>query len=138
MFGEDGFILDFKTSCTVDEAVAKMLGYMRACVRRKIIPIGEYGMNEEVFNTLPSFVGDIEEHFYSLYNDIGESLNAAQESNDIEQLNIYEEKLRHCDALCNNARLSGIARVARVPKLLTGRNPATAVAKMRCRETQWP
>ena len=43
----DEIYIDFSTSCTRDEAVAKLLGWMRGPIRRKYINVTEDGISED-------------------------------------------------------------------------------------------
>ncbi|SDZ11710.1 hypothetical protein [Nitrosomonas halophila] len=65
---EDVIIPNLNTSCTVDEAVAKMLGWLQGPIRKAIININEYGIPENEMPTLPDLQCSLKEHLMEVQN----------------------------------------------------------------------
>lgn len=55
--GADAFKLDLRTSCTRDEAVAKLVGWMRSPIRRAFVEKQDGGVSADEMREAPSLLG---------------------------------------------------------------------------------
>jgi hypothetical protein len=78
---QDDFAIDFRTSCTADEAVAKLLGWMKGLRLPKNILVTEYGISADQLPALLSMDGPLEEYLAELLTARVASLAAAERTN---------------------------------------------------------
>lgn len=77
---EEDKIVDYKPSCTVDEAVAKMLGWLRGMYRDRLVPINEYGIPIESLPSAHSMGGPLIEQLNEMRMAARHTLFAAVEA----------------------------------------------------------
>jgi hypothetical protein len=65
---EDEVLLDLRPSCTRDEAVAKLLGWLQGPIRRRIVDVTLDGISEDQLPTLHSLSGSVEQHLLERRN----------------------------------------------------------------------
>lgn len=65
---EDDLFIDYRTSCTNEEAVAKMLGWMKGCGRKRVINMTEYGIPANELPYLHSLESSLEEQLMEIRN----------------------------------------------------------------------
>lgn len=86
---EDSIYIDPRTSCTKDEAIAKLLGWMRGDIRHKYIEMTLEGVPAESLTHMPSFEGSIWDFLIGQREDAQFALKTALDEyaeNDIERL----------------------------------------------------
>lgn len=66
--------VDLEQSCTIDVAVAKMLGYMRGHKRYKYIEVGKYGIAPDQLQFLHSLEEPLGVLLADVHNGIGQQL----------------------------------------------------------------
>lgn len=65
---EDDVFIDFKTNCTKEEAVAKMLGWTKGALRKRVISVTENGIPADELPYLQIFEGPLEDYLIDLRN----------------------------------------------------------------------
>lgn len=65
-FPSDNFTIDFKTSCTKEEAVAKLLGWLRGPICHESAVIEEHGVPADQLQYLDSLVFSLQEHLIGM------------------------------------------------------------------------
>jgi len=105
---EDDVIYDLSSSCTVEVAVAKMLGWMQGHIRKRIIIVSENGISEDQLPHLPSLEDSLQGQLMEMreaarqeFIKAAEKYNAGDESFD--DLRTKEEAVTKCDDLLNKA-----------------------------------
>lgn len=63
---EDDVVIVQETFCSVDTAVAKMLGWLRGSVRKRVVPVTEYGIPAEALPTAHSLGCSVDEQLRDL------------------------------------------------------------------------
>ncbi len=65
---EDELIIKLEASCTKEEAVAKMLGWLQGPIRKRVIQVTEYGISADQTPHLLQLESSLEEHLLELRN----------------------------------------------------------------------
>lgn len=97
---EDDVIPKLEASCTKEEAVAKMLGWLQGPIRKRVIQITEHGISADQMPHLPQLEGSLEEHLFELRYAARTLLIKAQEED--APLDVIKEKenaVIECDNL---------------------------------------
>jgi len=96
-------IFDPSTSCTKDEAVAKMLGWMKGHIRKALINVTEYGIPESELPFLPKLEGSVSDHLQELHEASRRRLIAALESSEPPEVleSCLEEEARYRNLMAN-------------------------------------
>jgi len=63
---EDEILVDLRTSCTKEEAVAKMLGWLQGHIRQKYVRVSEHGVSADQLPSLHSLDGSLQEQLLEL------------------------------------------------------------------------
>ena len=101
---EDEIVTDLRTSCSKDEAVAKILGWMQGPIRHKYIKVTEHGIPVEQLPTMHSLDGTLKEHLEDIYEAARQALFKAAETNpSFENIEEKYEELSNCAELINTA-----------------------------------
>jgi len=116
---EDEIIVDLRTSCTKEEAVAKMLGWMQGPLRLKYIKVNKHGVSADQLPHLYSFehslqqeLSDIKETARSEFLEAATIYGALYDSDDSDEFEeaaaaeLFSEKesaLAKCDELIKKA-----------------------------------
>jgi len=108
---EDEVIPNLNTSCTVDEAIAKMLGWLQGPIRKGIINIDEYGIPENEMPTLPALQCSLEEHLMEFRNAARQEFfkaleafdSAKEDSEKYAEVERMELEVNKCDKLLADA-----------------------------------
>lgn len=101
---EDEIIVDLSGSCTKDEAVAKLLGWMKGPIRPKIIRMTEHGISEDQLPLLPSMEDPLNVQLQEIREAASQAFIAAAETNATnEELEEKENAVTHVDLLIRKA-----------------------------------
>jgi hypothetical protein len=65
---EDDVIYDLSTSCSVEVAVAKLLGWMQGHIRQRITKVTEHGISEDQLRYIPSMENSLQQQLMELRN----------------------------------------------------------------------
>ncbi|MER2513543.1 MAG: hypothetical protein ABTQ25_14185 [Nitrosomonas ureae] len=87
---EDDIIPKIETSCTKEEAVAKMLGWLQGPIRKRVIQVTEHGIPADQMPYLLQLEGSLEEHLLELRNAARTEFFKALEEDAL--IDIIEEK----------------------------------------------
>jgi hypothetical protein len=97
-------ILNLRESCTKEEAVAMMLGWMQGCVRPKYVQLNEDGIPADQLLVMHSLDGSLQNHLADLraaaYQ---EFIDADNECASAEVLDEKNQAIINCDALSKKA-----------------------------------
>lgn len=63
---EDEILVDFRTSCTKEEAVGKLLGWMQGPIRKKYVEVNEQGISSDQLPFIHSLDGSLQEQLIEL------------------------------------------------------------------------
>lgn len=74
---EDEIIIDSRTSCTKDEAAAKLLGWMQGTIRKKYIKVTEHGIPEDQLAHLHSLDVSLSDQLVELREPVRQLLSKA-------------------------------------------------------------
>lgn len=97
----DEVFIDLRTSCTKDEAVAKMLGWMKGNIRPKYIEVTEHGIPAEQLQHLHSLEGSLQDELLEQREAARRKLiEAAESDGDIGEA---YEAVEKCDDLIRKA-----------------------------------
>lgn len=100
---EDEIIVDFRTSCTKEEAVAKLLGWMQGPIHLKFIQ-AKHGITADQLPHLHSLIFSLEEHLMALRETARhELLDAAEVGAAAEVIWEKDDAVAECDALIQKA-----------------------------------
>lgn len=88
---EDEVIIDLKTSCTKDEAVAKMLGWMKGSIRKRVINVTEHGIPADELPYLHTFEGPLESYLVDLRNAATDELLKAFEMDAADDVRVEKD-----------------------------------------------
>ena len=101
---EDEVYVDLSTSCTKDEAVAKMLGWMQGQKRLKYIQVSEHGIPADQLPYLHTLEAPLNEYLMALREAARHELLDAVEAGAADEV-IYEkdDAVAKCDALISKA-----------------------------------
>jgi hypothetical protein len=101
---EDEVYVDLSTSCTKDEAVAKMLGWMQGQKRLKYIQVSAHGISADQLPYLHTLEAPLNEYLMALRESARHELLDAVEAGAANEV-IYEkdDAVAKCDALINKA-----------------------------------
>jgi hypothetical protein len=101
---EDEILVDFRTSCTSEEAVAKMLGWMQGYTRPKSIRITEHGTPADQLSSMQSLGGSLQDQLLELREAARlEFVKAAELGAAFEVIQGKEKAVIECDAMINRA-----------------------------------
>jgi hypothetical protein len=105
---EDDVLYDLSPSCTVEVAVAKMLGWMQGHIRQRIIKVTEQGISADQLPHIPSLEGSLQDQLMEMRGAAKQAFIEAAEkyaSDDTSynDLRDKEEAVIECDALFNKA-----------------------------------
>jgi hypothetical protein len=101
---EDEILIDIRTSCTKDEAAAKMLGWMRGSIRRKFVRVTEQGISADQLPSLHSFEGSLQEHLQELHEAARlEFVRAVEKGAATTAIQAKEERVSECRNLISKA-----------------------------------
>lgn len=101
---ETDVIINIQTSCTRDEAVAKLLGWARGRYFPKSVQVTEHGINEVDLEKVAQFEGSVQEQLAAIYEKArSEFIDAAEACESHETLSILEGKVYECRALVDKA-----------------------------------
>jgi len=91
--------IDLRASCTMEEAVAKMIGWMHGCIRRNDLDGIEHDKTEDQLQHLHSLYVPLEKHLDTMREEARQQLVNAVEEND----DFYDkyDALERCDELIN-------------------------------------
>lgn len=101
---EDEILIDLRTSCTKDEAAAKMLGWMQGNIHSKYIKVTEDGISGDQLPFLQSLEGSLQDQLQELHEAARNALLDAAEANLSDE--IIQERvaaITRCNALTQNA-----------------------------------
>ncbi|PTQ79283.1 hypothetical protein [Nitrosomonas ureae] len=87
---EDDIIPKLKASCTKEEAVAKMLGWLQGPIRRRVIQVTEQGISADLMPHLSQLESSLEEQLLELRNAARTGFFKALEEDAL--IDIIEEK----------------------------------------------
>lgn len=97
----DEVFIDLRTSCTRDEAVAKMLGWMKGNIRPKYIEVTEHGIPAEQLQHLPTLEGSLQDELLEQREAARRKLIEAAESDG--GIGEAYEAVEKCDDLIRKA-----------------------------------
>lgn len=101
---ETDVIINIQTSCTRDEAVAKLLGWSRGRYFPRSVQVTEHGIDEVDLEKVALFEGAVQEQLASIYEKArSEFIGAAEAGESHETLSILEGKVRECRDLVDKA-----------------------------------
>ena len=89
---EDDIVIDLRASCTKDEAIAKLLGWLKGPLHPKYIRVSERGLDESHLIQLTTLDDSLESQLHELRENASQSLIDAVESD--ETGDVLEEKKR--------------------------------------------
>jgi hypothetical protein len=106
---EDEVLLDLRPSCTRDEAVAKLLGWMQGPIRKRVIELSEDGISADQLPTLYSLNGSLEQQLLDLREAARAALLAEAEKYlqdaDDAAMGRREAAVKDCDDLIRRAAM---------------------------------
>lgn len=103
---EDEFVTDKKASCSREEVVAKMLGWLQGTKRRPLTEITEFGISEEqlkhthTFDNL-SVLDLLTEHIYAAKKEYFASANS---DDSVEDIQVKENIVKQCSQRLEKAK----------------------------------
>lgn len=101
---ETDVIINIQTSCTRDEAVAKLLGWSRGRYFPRSVQVTEHGIDEVDLEKVAQFEGSVQEQLAAIYEKArSEFIDAAEAGESHETLSILEAKVHECRALVDKA-----------------------------------
>lgn len=101
---EDEILPDFRASCTKEEAVAKMLGWMHGPIRRKYIQVTENGISADQLPFLHSLEGSLQDQLMELREAARQELiKAADAGAPAEALQGHANAVVECEELMKTA-----------------------------------
>ena len=101
---EDEVIIDLKTSCTKDEAVAKMMGWLKGPIHPKLVKLTEAGLSEDQLISLPLLDVSLAEQLQEIRNTLSQRLiDTAEAEASNAELSIAHDAVDRIDALINTA-----------------------------------
>lgn len=103
---EDDIIPKLEASCTKEEAVAKMLGWLQGPIRRRVIQVTEHGISADQMPHLLQLEGSLEEHLLELRNAAcAIFFKALEEDAPLAVIEEKENAVIECDKLINLASI---------------------------------
>lgn len=103
-------VVELSGSCTIDEAVAKHLGWMQGAIRNQYVNVTEYGIPADQLANLPSHVSfNLSEQLSNMRNELYEKLEVEYqrcEDNDFSDMKKFDEiedALYECESLIEKA-----------------------------------
>jgi hypothetical protein len=101
---EDEILIKLETSCTKEEVVARMLGWMQDPIRKKLVEVTEYGIPEDELPFLHALDDSLEEQLREC-RDIAqhEFYKALEENTSYDVLKEKENTVTKCDELIETA-----------------------------------
>lgn len=101
---EDEILVNFATSCTKEEAVARLLGWMQGHIRQKNIRVTEHGISADQLLSLHSLDGSLQEQLIELREAARmEFVKAAETGAALEVIQAKEEAVKEVDNLIEKA-----------------------------------
>ena len=101
---ETDVIINIQTSCTRDEAVAKLLGWSRGRYFSRSVQVTGHGIDEVDLAKVAQFEGSVQEQLAAIYEKArSEFIDAAETGESHETLSILEGKVHGCRALVDKA-----------------------------------
>jgi hypothetical protein len=101
---ETDVIINIQTSCTRDEAVAKLLGWSRGRYFPQSVQVTEHGIDKVDLERVAQFEGSVQEQLAAIYEKArSEFIDAAEAGESHETLSILEGKVYECRALVDKA-----------------------------------
>lgn len=101
---ETDVIINIQTSCTRDEAVAKLLGWSRGRYFPRSVQVTEHGIDEVDLEKVAQFEGAVQEQLAAIYEKArSELIDAAEAGESHETLSNLEGKVRECRDLVDKA-----------------------------------
>lgn len=101
---EDAILIKSETSCTKEEVVARMLGWMQGPIHKKLVEVTEYGIPEDELPFLHALDDSLEEQLRER-RDIAqhEFYKALEENTSYDVLKEKESAVTQCDKLIETA-----------------------------------
>lgn len=101
---ETDVIINIQTSCTRDEAVAKLLGWSRGRYFPRSVQVTEYGIDVVDLGKVAQFEGSVQEQLVAIYERArSEFIAAAEAGESHDTLSTLEDKVHGCRALVDKA-----------------------------------
>lgn len=100
---EDEIIINFDTGCTVEEAVAKMLGWLQGPKRLRTIRINENGISADQMPYLPTLEDSLEAHLIELRDAVNQDYVDAV--NEFPSANSEDEKRAKHEEICQKNKI---------------------------------
>jgi hypothetical protein len=97
---EDNVLVVLKSSCTVDEAVAKMLGWLRGPYRDRYVQVTQFGIPLESLKAAHSLGGTLVEQLQEMRDAALQAFFEAGNSDaDVDEIKQKDAEVQHCDEL---------------------------------------
>ena len=100
---EDEFYIERRTSCTRDEAAAKMMGWLQGSLRRGFFLVDRKGISLDQMPNAPSLDGKLLDYLEGLRAAAQRDLLEAAEKRDMGSIYENEEAMERLEALINKA-----------------------------------
>lgn len=101
---ETDVIINIQTSCTRDEAVAKLLGWSRGRYFPPIVQVTKHGIDKADLGKVARFQGSVQEQLADIYEKArSEFIDAAETGKSHETLSSLEARVIECRALVDRA-----------------------------------
>lgn len=101
---ETDVIINIQTSCTRDEAVAKLLGWSRGRYFPRSVQVTEHGIDLIDLEKVAQFEGSVQEQLAAIYEKVrSKFIDAAEAGEPHETLSVLEERVHECRALVDKA-----------------------------------